>query len=65
MNDETDTTLDNESYEAGRAAFRAGASLRAIFEACMAADTNVSELKALSGAIGFADALIDALRAKG
>lgn len=58
----TEQKLDDASYNEGRAAFKVGASLRSIFEACAAADTPLEEAKAMSGALGFADAALDELR---
>jgi hypothetical protein len=59
-----DQKLDDASYQEGRAAFAAGASIRSIVEQCTNADAPADDLKAMSGAIGFADALLDVLRAK-
>lgn len=53
-------TFDEASYNEGRAAFAAGATLRSIFE--QFADEKLDEAKAISGALGFADALLDHLR---
>lgn len=54
--------IDDASYNEGRAAFNAGASVRQIVEAFAKADTDVSEAKAVSGALGFLDAAFDRLR---
>lgn len=58
----TEPQLDDASYDEGRAAFKAGASIRSIVEACVAADTPLSEAKTFSAALGFADAALDELR---
>lgn len=57
--------IDDASYDEGRAAFAAGASLRSIVEQCVAADeANSHEAadKEISGALGFVDALLDMIR---
>ena len=54
--------LDEAGYREGRDAFAAGASIRSIVERCEASDTPLDDLKSLSAAIGFADALLDRLR---
>lgn len=54
--------FDEASYQEGRAAFNAGASLRSIVEACATAGNSGDEAKAFSGALGFADALLDFIR---
>lgn len=51
--------IDEESYREGRAAFDAGASLRAMTEA---AREPASEDRAFSALLGFADAALDKLR---
>lgn len=54
--------IDDVTYNDGRAAFAAGASLRSIVEAIRTADTDVEFDIAMSGALGFADAALDKLR---
>lgn len=61
-NKTTEPQLDDASYDEGRAAFKAGASIRGIVEACVTADTPLSEAKTFSAALGFADAALDKLR---
>jgi hypothetical protein len=58
--------IDDASYAEGRAAFATGASLRSIVEQIAAAKqaSDPDAMKAVSGAIGFADALLDMLRGK-
>lgn len=58
-----DQKFDEASYNEGRAAFEAGASIRSIVEQCAAAGTPVDDVKTMSAAIGFADALLDVIRA--
>jgi hypothetical protein len=60
-----DQKLDDASYNEGRAAFATGASIRSIIEQLAAADTPADEVKTMSAAIGFADALLDLLRRAG
>lgn len=55
-------TLDEESYQSGRNAFAAGATLRSIIEEVHKADTVADEEKTLAGLVGFVDGLIDAIR---
>lgn len=60
----TDKIID-ASYNNGRANFAVGGTLRALFARLDAAETGTpdDEAKAMSFALGFADALIDQLRA--
>lgn len=64
MTDKTAKTdeIDDATYNDGRAAFAAGASLRSISESIRTADTDVEFNIAMSGALGFADAALDKLR---
>jgi len=54
--------IDDASYAEGRAAFTSGASLRSIVEQVIAAGDDEPDMKTLSGALGFFDALLDFLR---
>ena len=54
--------IDDASYQEGRAAFAAGTSIRQIVEQIMASGHAPDDVKAISSALGFADALIDQLR---
>lgn len=59
--------IDEDSYNEGRAAFAAGASLRSIAEQCLTmmdkpGAPGPDDIKVFSGALGFADALLDQIR---
>lgn len=54
--------IDDASYNEGRAAFEAGASVRSIVEAVLGSDTDRDFKVAMSGALGFVDAALDRLR---
>jgi len=57
-----DPKVLNESYENGRAAFKAGASLRLLIERFAADGGVASEQEAISLGLGFLDAAFDKLR---
>lgn len=60
-----DLKIDDASYQEGRAAFAAGASLRGIVEQIDAEGLDhLDQIKVVSSAIGFFDALLDLLRSK-
>lgn len=60
-----DLKIDDASYQEGRAAFAAGASLRGIVEQIGAEGLDqLDQIKVVSSAIGFFDALLDLLRSK-
>ena len=57
--------IDEASYAEGRAAFASGASLRGIVEQIIAGGGDPEpDMKTLSGALGFFDALLDHLRGR-
>ncbi|MET4199070.1 putative membrane chloride channel (bestrophin family) [Bradyrhizobium sp. LA8.1] len=61
-----DFLIDDASYQEGRAAFTAGATIRSIAEQVQTSVVagTFDDDKVLSSAIGFADALLDHLRGK-
>lgn len=60
-----DLKIDDASYQEGRSAFAAGASLRSIVEQIGVEGLDqLDQIKVVSSAIGFFDALLDLLRSK-
>lgn len=54
--------FDEASYDEGRAAFNAGASLRSMLEAAAQGKDDAADEKAISAILGFADGALDRLR---